>query len=327
MSAVFPNIHDAQRHGFCPAPAEDNGAAVRRRVFSALKYMGIIDEILALAEAEYVPILNVAGVDLAAGPLCIPGGVDVDLDFFVNGAAAQGATSIGVDGAFAEFAAGMVFTIAGVYCNDEPDLQRFVASDTLLAPGTMNFTPALPSAAADNAQISILYFYNAAVAYGREATHLVLAAVPNQTHALAYKLGLFTSTLDCSGAAKGDPVYLSAIGGLSLAAPDPHDAPVQVVGYVYTAANPGVIRGMINPPLCQRIGLPGTAARGSGVLDAGGSYTPTVPAAVFPATAYTLVFSAGSAFTGPLHESGGAIVSAVGGADVGVAISWTAVYY
>ncbi len=81
------------------------------------------------------------------------------------------------------------------------------------------------------------------------ASLLLLASLANGANGVAYAAGEFTSALDCSGATIGDPVYLSDSGGLTLTAPGGTDKIVQEVGRVKTAANPGVIAGLVQSPI------------------------------------------------------------------------------
>ena len=65
---------------------------------------------------------------------------------------------------------------------------------------------------------------------------------------VAYNVGTFTSTVDCTGSTIGNPIYLGASGILTLTAPTGADTIVQEIGRVQTIANPGVISGRICIP-------------------------------------------------------------------------------
>ncbi len=259
MQTQVPDIRNAQRTGFCPSPALDDDSSPLRRILSARKYMAIINELIALGLAVYAPIHGNSGSDINAGPVVLQswhtGG-----GYLVNGAALQGASSILVDTGTLPIAIGDVFTITGQVCNPENDLQTFVATSAIAAgagAGTLSFTPPLTSNLADNTPIFVNAGFKIRLADGGGTPDsdlnlwLVLNTIPQSGGGVAVKVGEFTSTLDCSGATVGDPVYLTSSGVLSLtdfaSATEAAIEASQIIGTVKTATNPGVINGLIQP--------------------------------------------------------------------------------
>ena len=81
------------------------------------------------------------------------------------------------------------------------------------------------------------------------AVMLLLSSLANNTNGTAYIGGTFTSGIDTTSSTVGNPVYLAAGGGLTLTAPSGADQIQQIVGRVQTTANPGVISGLVLPPV------------------------------------------------------------------------------
>ena len=93
------------------------------------------------------------------------------------------------------------------------------------------------------------FLLGAADAAGNSPAHaLLLANLANNTNGTAYLGGTFTSGIDTSASAIGNPVYLTAGGGVTLTAPAGADQIQQVIGRVQTLANPGVVSGLITAP-------------------------------------------------------------------------------
>lgn len=77
---------------------------------------------------------------------------------------------------------------------------------------------------------------------------LLLTALANGATGLGYESGVFTCSIDTSGATFDAPVYLGVGGAIVLADPAETVQTHQIVGYVQTKANPGVIRGHVHAP-------------------------------------------------------------------------------
>lgn len=82
-----------------------------------------------------------------------------------------------------------------------------------------------------------------------QAHFILLSSLATATSGVAYLSGDYTSALDTSGAALGDPVYLSASGVATLTAPTGADQIVQIIGYVKTLSATGTIRGYVHSPI------------------------------------------------------------------------------
>lgn len=257
LSAASPDVTLVKRSGYAPDPADDGGAPALQRVFSAAKWIGLVNEVLGLQDTNYIRVYQASGSTIPAGPVAITGYFN-GLGYLVNGTFAAGLQSINVDTGTLPIAIGSLFTIAGIYSNSPTNnkLQVFTSTVSLSGAGALAFTPPLPTGAADNAVIVMDAGYRIAKAVGVPADLLLLSSVATQVAGYAFKQGQFTGSIDTSGAAFGDPVYLKSDGSYSLTA----DAPSvltfkQIIARVETKANPGVLRGTITLPIFTPIQL------------------------------------------------------------------------
>jgi hypothetical protein len=89
--------------------------------------------------------------------------------------------------------------------------------------------------------------FNAILANGVRADAIVGVDLINGGFGVAQFLRSFTPTLDTTGAAIGNPVYQNNDGTIGLTPPTS-----QIIGYVKTLANPGVVKGWIRDPVPYR---------------------------------------------------------------------------
>ena len=123
--------------------------------------------------------------------------------------------------------------------------QNFIATSARTGAGTLSFSPALPSSVADDTGMTVNAGFVAALAVGAPADVLSLTTITAHTRGASIATGQYTSGIDTTGSTIDAPVYLvSGTGALSLTAPAV-DKILQIVGYVATLANPGIINGRL----------------------------------------------------------------------------------
>ena len=304
--ADYPDETKAQRLGYCPDPSEDDGSLALRRVFSSAKYMQLVDEIIALEQSVFYPVYNGTGGTIPAGPVTITG-YNAGTGYLVNGAQAQGLKGDSLNPlplytGTAPIAIGNIFTIAGVTKNLTGGLQIFTAVTALTGAGSIQFTPPLPTAAANNAAVTVNQGFKVSPCAGVEADLLVLSSMADKTWAIGVKVGSFlTASLDTTASTIGNPIYLTSAGLLSLTAPSAALYPVQPVAYVQTLANPGRAYGVIKSPTTF-----GTAQIGTGaVLDANvGAAAAIAGTKINPNFGSQVIITSGSMYIGSGSLSG-----------------------
>lgn len=193
---------------------------------SLLMYMVSI-----FANGRVVPVRNVCGVTLPAGPVRVTG-YDAVYNRFTIALASANANSAAQLLLLAPVASESTWQASHSYTNETI---RPVAANgcryVCIAGGTSGGAePAWPATV------------GATVADGT-----VTWTCEDDTY--AYAAGDFTGALDTTGANVGDPVYLSDSGGLTLSTYTQADKVVQEIGRVETQATNGVIAGNILPPM------------------------------------------------------------------------------
>jgi len=195
--------------------------------------------IKSLLTAVQYPIYNISGSSLAAGPVRVVGWFS-GRGYLLNGAASAGAMSMAIDTGSNAIANGSIFTIDGV---------AQVFTSTGFSGGTLSFTPALPSAVADDTALTINAGLSVALALpaANQADLILTSAIANDAPGVAVLQGDFVSTLNTTGGTIGNPVYLSSTGAMSMT--DPGNGYIlQVVGYIETIGANATIKGYIQQP-------------------------------------------------------------------------------